>query len=182
MIGTPVSDMALSESRGLIIGRVCARWPLALLFLAAGIIHIWKPEPFLLITPDWVPYPQQVILGTGICEIIGAFALLTKRLRYAAGIGFALYAVCVYPANIKHAFYGLPGDHAQLTWWYHGPRLAFQPVIVWWSLFAGEVITWPFGKKSDARTTHPSSLPKPDDHLGEEVATNEKSLHREETR
>jgi uncharacterized membrane protein len=130
----------------LIVGRAIARWTLAVIYLVAGIFHIWKPETFLLITPDWVPFPKQVIFITGICEVVGAFALLTTRLRYAAGIAFALYAVCVYPANIKHAFYGLPLDHVQLTWWYHAPRLAFQPVLVWWALFVGEVTLWPFGR------------------------------------
>ena len=31
--------------------------------------------------------------------------------------------------------------------WYHVPRLAFQPEIVWWALFAGQVIDWPFRKR-----------------------------------
>jgi len=127
-----------------ILGRACARYALAALYLTAGVLHIWMPETFLQITPDWVPYPKQVILLTGLCEIVGAFALLTHRLRYAAGIALALYAVCVYPANIKHALYGLPLAHAHLTWWYHAPRLAFQPVLVWWALFAGDVTLWPF--------------------------------------
>ena len=97
-----------------------------------------------MITPDWVPCKRDVILATGICELAGTAGLLVKRSRRAAGVALALYAVCVYPANIKHAFYGLPGGQVQLGWWYHVPRLAFQPVIVWWALFAGEVTKWPF--------------------------------------
>ena len=94
--------------------------------------------------PDWVPDPRDVVLATGVCEVVGSVALLTPRLRRAAGIAFAAYAVCVFPANIKHAVahtaYGVGG----LGWWYHAPRLAFQPVIVWWCLFAGGVVAWPF--------------------------------------
>ena len=81
---------------------------------------------------------------TGLCELAGAAALLTRRLRALAGVMLALYAVCVYPANIKQAITGGMIDGVRLTWWYHGPRLAFQPVIVWWALFSGEVIDWPF--------------------------------------
>ncbi len=98
----------------------------------------------MLITPAWVPYPAYVIFGTGLCELAGAFGLLTRKLRRAAGIGLALYAICVFPANIKHAFSTLPMGDLQLGWWYHAPRLALQPVLVWWALFAGEVIHWPF--------------------------------------
>jgi uncharacterized membrane protein len=119
---------------------------LAVVYLTAGIFHIALPGPFLMIIPDWVPFPHQVILGTGVCEVAGAAGLLTTRFRWAAGACLALYAVCVFPANIKHAIAGLPAGLVQLGWWYHGPRLALQPVLVWWALFAGEVVTWPFGR------------------------------------
>ena len=62
----------------------------------------------------------------------------------------ALYAVCVYPANIKHAIEGIPVGDVQLGWWYHAPRLALQPVLVWWALFAGKITDWPFRKQQSA--------------------------------
>ena len=138
--------MSREASPGLIRARGISRGVLAAIYLTAGIFHLCTPETFLLITPDWVPFPRQVILGTGFCEIAGAIALLTRRLRRAAGIALALYAVCVFPANIKHFVDGTPAGGVQLGWWYHLPRLAFQPVLVWWALFAGEVMNWPFGK------------------------------------
>ena len=125
-------------------GRSVARVSLAAIYLTAGIFHLTRPGAFLMIMPDWVPYPRQVILGTGMCELAGAMGLMIPRTRRAAGIGLALYAVCVFPANIKHAIDGLPPGNIQLNWWYHAPRLALQPVIVWWALFAGNVVTWPF--------------------------------------
>lgn len=124
-------------------GRAVARTVLAVAYFAAGVLHICVPGPFVGITPDWVPFPHAVILLTGLCEIAGAVALLTGRLRRAAGVALALYAVCVYPANLKHAF-AAPVGAVQLGWWYHAPRLALQPVLVWWALFAGGVVTWPF--------------------------------------
>ncbi|MGI4943610.1 MAG: DoxX family protein [Janthinobacterium lividum] len=126
--------------------RGAARWCLAAVYLAAGAFHIATPDTFLLITPGWVPLPRQVILGTGLCELAGGVGLLTRRLRRAAGVALALYAVCVFPANVKHAIDGLPAGQVQLGWWYHVPRLAFQPVLVWWALFAGEIVDWPFAR------------------------------------
>ena len=128
-------------------GRQAARYALAAIYVAAGLFHLATPSPFLQITPDWVPYPRAVIFGTGLCEVCGGAALLSRRLRRTAGVAFALYAVCVFPANIKHAFVGVPAGQLQLSWWYHGPRLALQPVLVWWALFAGEVIDWPFRRR-----------------------------------
>lgn len=124
-------------------GRTGLRWALAGLFVLAGVTHIRKPAPFLAITPDWVPYPSQVIFATGVLEIAGALALLSRPLRRAGGAGLALYALCVWPANFKHAFGGIDIAALPSSWWYHAPRLALQPVIVWAALYAGEVIDWP---------------------------------------
>jgi uncharacterized membrane protein len=124
--------------------RNAMRWIMAAFYAVAGVGHLLWPDAFLPIVPDWVPYPREVILLTGLCELAGAVALLTTRLRAAAGIMLALYALSVWPANIKHAV-----DHIVLppipdTWWYHGPRLAFQPVLIWWALFCAGVIDWPW--------------------------------------
>lgn len=124
--------------------RTILRWLLAAAYLIAGVLHLASPGIFIPIVPDWVPFPAETVLFTGVCEVAGAIGLLTGRFRYAAGVMLALYAVCVFPANIKHALDGVAIGGNQLGWWYHAPRLAFQPVIVWWALFAGRVMDWPF--------------------------------------
>jgi uncharacterized membrane protein len=128
-------------------GRAVLRLVMAAFYLVAGVIHLRSPEAFLPIVPDWVPMPRAVVLFTGVCELAGAVALLVPRLRWWAGVMLAAYAVAVYPANIKHAMEGIALAGGQQTWAYHAPRLAFQPVLVWWALFAGCVINWPFGGK-----------------------------------
>ena len=77
--------------------RRALRWFLSALYGAAGILHIVFPAPFLTIMPDWVPLPQLTIFATGLCEIAGAIGLFIPAWRRAAGIGLALYAVCVFP-------------------------------------------------------------------------------------
>jgi uncharacterized membrane protein len=109
---------------------------LALLYALAGVLHIALPAPFLSITPTWVPWPTTVIFITGLCEIAGAIGLFIPPLRKTAGIGLALYAVAVFPANINHAIMDLSLAHPVLGPWYHVPRLAFQPVLVWAALMA----------------------------------------------
>ncbi len=109
-------------------------------------LHVADPRPFLRITPGWVPWPAQVIFLTGLCEIAGAIGLAIPRTRKLAGVMLALYAVCVFPANINHARQDLGSGHG-LGMGYHLPRLLAQPLIVWWALFAGEVTVWPFGRR-----------------------------------
>ncbi|MEG3176606.1 DoxX family protein [Sphingomonas sp. RB3P16] len=130
--------------------RQILRALLAAAYLAAGVLHVFVPAPFLGITPAWVPFATQVILATGLCEIAGALGLFVPRLRWWAGVGLAAYAVCVYPANVKHAIDYIDYGRGGLGLGYHIPRLLFQPVIVWWALFAGRVVDWPFKPRSMA--------------------------------
>ncbi len=127
--------------------RVALRWLLVAVYLLAGVLHLVAPSPFLSIVPVWVPFPRQVVLLTGLCEIAGAVGLMLPRWRRLAAVMLALYAICVFPANIKHAIDGLMYGRNQLGPAYHLPRLFFQPVIVWWTLFAGGIINWPFGTR-----------------------------------
>lgn len=127
--------------------RTSFRWLLAAFYFLAGVAHLRSPAGFLTITPAWVPFPEAVVAFTGIAELAGAIGLLIPRFRRAAAIGLAAYAVCVYPANINHAINNLAIGGQEMSWWYHGPRLAFQPVFVWLALWVGQVFDWPFGKK-----------------------------------
>jgi uncharacterized membrane protein len=120
---------------------------LAIFYLLAGIGHLRSPGGFLAITPAWVPFPEFVIAFTGLAEIAGAIGLMIPRLRYAAGIGLALYAVCVWPANIHHALDNVAVNGRTLSLWYHGPRFVAQPVIIWLALWVGNVTGWPFRQK-----------------------------------
>jgi uncharacterized membrane protein len=130
-------------------GRAVMRWLIAALYVAAGIAHLWAPEALLAITPSWVPLAPQVILLTGLFELAASVALITQPLRWWAGVTMALYALCVWPANFKHALEGIDLPHMTNSWLYHGPRLAFQPVIIWWALYCAGVIDWPWRKRVD---------------------------------
>ena len=120
------------------------RWLMTAFYAAAGIVHLRSPDAFLPIVPDWVPAARDVVLVTGVCELAGAAGLVIPPLRKLAGAMLALYAVCVFPANLKHAFYDVQLAGLPTTWAYHAPRLALQPVLVWWALFCSGVVTWPW--------------------------------------
>lgn len=128
--------------------RRAARLLLAIAYFAVGLLHLRSPDGFLPIVPDVVPFPRETVLITGLAEMAGAIGLLIPGLRRAAGWGLAAYAVCVFPANIKHAVEGIAISGQVLGWAYHAPRLAAQPVIVWWALWAGGITDWPFRRRS----------------------------------
>ncbi len=127
--------------------RTVLRVVLAAIYAFAGYMHLVAPDPFLTITPDAVPFPSEVVFWTGIAEILGAIGLLQPfdiRLRRAAGIGLALYALCVWPANINHFAMDMARDDGGLGLGYHIPRMIAQPLIIWWALWVGEV---PIGRR-----------------------------------
>ena len=126
--------------------RKILRFLLALFYLIASVAHLRSPGGFIAITPSWVPYSSEVVMFTGIAEIAGAIGLMLPRVRVAAGIGLAFYALCVWPANINHAINDITIGGRDLSWWYHGPRLALQPVFIWLALWVGNVTDWPYRK------------------------------------
>ncbi|WP_439596786.1 DoxX family protein [Falsiroseomonas sp.] len=119
------------------------RWGLAAALVFFGIDHLAMPGRYLPMIEGLVPWPGAVIMLTGLCEVAGAIGLLVPRLRRAAGILLAVYFVCVFPANIRNALQGLAVEGLPAAGWYYWARLPLQPLAIWWSLRAAEVIAWP---------------------------------------
>lgn len=122
--------------------KAIVRTLLAAAYALAGYAHLARPDPFLTITPDWVPFPEAVVFWTGIAEIAGAIGLaqpFSKPVRQAAGIGLALYALCVWPANINHFAMDMAREDGGLGLGYHVPRMFAQPLIIWLALWVAEV-------------------------------------------
>lgn len=126
--------------------RTIVRTVLALLYAVAGLLHLIAPAPFLRIMPVAVPMPELVVMLTGVAELLGAAALLQPwhvGLRRAGGVGLALYALCVWPANIQHFAMDMAKADGGLGLAYHVPRMVLQPVLIWLALWVCGVTQWP---------------------------------------
>lgn len=63
---------------------------------------------------------------------------MIPAIRRYAGIGLALDAVGVFPANIKHAIDTLSlAEVSAWQWGYYIVRLPMQPLLAWLALFVG---------------------------------------------
>jgi len=126
-----LGDRAIGEGQG----RRIARWALAAFYGLGGVGHLVFTDAMVRIVPPLVPAPRAVVIVTGVLELIAAVALASPQWRRAAGYGLAAYALCVWPANMRHAMLDLTtGTGLPLA--YHGPRLLLQPLIIWWALWA----------------------------------------------
>lgn len=153
--------MAATTTAGWLLHRMglagLGDWParmrlgMAVAFAMAGIDHLATPERYLAMIEGWLPYPAVIVAATGLCEIAGAIGLLTPRLRRAAGLMLAIYMLCVFPANIANAMRGVAVEGLPTNPAYYWARLAFQPLFVWWALFAIKVVRWPFDSVMDKR-------------------------------
>ncbi|MXO66967.1 DoxX family protein [Altericroceibacterium endophyticum] len=120
---------------------------LALFYLVAGIFHLAAPEPFLSIMPSFIPAPEAVVALTGVAELAGSIALIqpwSDTLCRWAGIGLALYALCVWPANMNHFALDMAKPDGGLGLGYHIPRMIAQPILIWLALWTGRAMDWPF--------------------------------------
>ena len=69
-------------------------------FFIGGIAHFVATETEMRIVPPYIPWPREVVLVSGVFELLGAFGLLWRPTRRAAGIGLLLLTLAVTPAHI----------------------------------------------------------------------------------
>jgi uncharacterized membrane protein len=116
--------------------RTVARALLGLFLVAAGIGHFVAPEAFLAQTPTWLPARPTIVAVSGAIEIALGIGLLTvRRRRRELGWAVAAFFVAIFPGNVHQAISGTAAfglDTAAARW----TRLAFQPLLVLWALWA----------------------------------------------
>lgn len=83
-------------------------------FLASGTVHLVKPEVFEPLMPSWVPAHREVIVGSGVVELLCALGLLVPGTRRTAGLASAALLVGVFPGNLKMAVDALQGSNRPL--------------------------------------------------------------------
>lgn len=88
------------------------------------------PDLFLRAMPPYVPMPLEMVLSSGVFEILGGVGLQIPLVRKLAAYGLIALLVAVFPANIHMALHpeAFPQIPAAVLW----VRLLFQPVFIWW--------------------------------------------------
>ncbi len=105
------------------------------------------PRPYLRIVPaPLTSWRSEVVIVSGIAEILCALLLLLPRTRRIGAYATAALLVAVFPANVQMALdggvgdAGFPANSAALAWL----RLPLQVPLIWWALsFARAAPTQP---------------------------------------
>ena len=110
---------------------------LGLLFIAAGANHFLNPGFYLEMMPDYLPWHGELVMLSGILEIIAGLGVFVSRFRRAAGLFVILIMIGVFPANLHMALN--PGDFPDMPAWFLVVRLPLQGVLIWWAWVATRV-------------------------------------------
>lgn len=84
---------------------------LAGVFVTSGVVHLVRPETYEPIMPQFVPAHREVILASGVVELVCAAGLLHPATRRLAGWASLGVLLTVYPANFKMAGDALKTDN-----------------------------------------------------------------------
>ncbi len=102
-----------------------------LLYIAAGANHFWNPKFYEDIMPPYLPWPSQLVILSGIAEIVLGVALLVPKTSQVAAWGLILLLIAVFPANVHMAMNpDLYPTIPPIALWL---RLPLQGVLVAWA-------------------------------------------------
>jgi len=105
------------------------RYLLSAMMIFAGLLHLFRPEKFIQIVPDYLPAHRLLVLISGFFEILGGVGLLIRRIRTAAAWGLIALLLAVFPANVNMAIHKILTDNPFILW----GRLPLQAVLIAWA-------------------------------------------------
>jgi uncharacterized membrane protein len=103
---------------------------LAVIMIAAGVIHFVNPQIYVSIMPKYLPWHLGLVYASGFLEILFGVGLLTGFSSVAAWGLIALF-VTVFPANLNMALH--PELAPQIPSAFLWLRLPLQAVLIWWA-------------------------------------------------
>ncbi|MCH5598143.1 DoxX family protein [Niabella ginsengisoli] len=104
---------------------------MSLLYVLAGVNHFWHPRTYEKIMPPWVKWHKQVVIISGIFEIVLGLLLLIPFLQSFAAWGIILLLILIFPANIQMMLNYKASKNTKF--WMTIVRLPLQIVLIWWA-------------------------------------------------
>lgn len=107
---------------------------IALFFMIGGIAHFVVADFFMMAMPDYLAYHKELVIISGVFEILGAIGILVPQTRLLAGYCLIALIVAVYPANINMALH--PEKYKDISELFLYIRLPFQFLFIWFVWWA----------------------------------------------
>lgn len=110
--------------------KLISKYLLAIFMIGAGTMHFVNPEFFLKIVPPYLPFHKELVLVSGVCEILLGVLLLIPKCSHLAAWGIIALLIAVFPANI-YLFQNQ--DLMPASPLVHFLRLPLQGVFILWA-------------------------------------------------
>ena len=104
---------------------------MSVFYIGAGINHFWNPEFYLRIMPPWLPWNNELVVLSGVCEAFFGVLLLFSSARRIAAWGIILLLIAIFPANIQMMLNYWNESNPML--WISILRLPLQIILIWWA-------------------------------------------------
>jgi uncharacterized membrane protein len=110
--------------------RTFSKYLLALFMVSAGIMHFVNPAFFLKIMPPYLPLHRELVLVSGIVEVLLGVLVLIPQTSRSAAWGIVALLIAVFPANL-YLFQNQ--DILRASPVIHFLRLPLQGVFILWA-------------------------------------------------
>ena len=110
--------------------KTISKYVLAIFMIGAGTMHFVNPAFFLKIMPPYLPLHNELVLLSGVCELLLGILLLVPACSRWAAWGIVALLIAVFPANL-HVF-----QHQELLQappLVHLLRLPLQGLFILWA-------------------------------------------------
>ena len=107
---------------------------IALFFFLGGIAHFVFADAYVAVMPSYLGFHRELVIISGVFEILGAIGLLVEQTRRLAGLGLIALAIAVFPANVNMALH--PEQFSQISPALLLVRLPLQFLLIWFIWWA----------------------------------------------
>lgn len=111
------------------------RWLLAAFLVAAGVMHFVRPDFYIRIMPPYLPWHYELVLLSGVFEILLGGLLVVPRVTRLASWGVIALLGAVFPANLHMALN--PDLYPDFPLAVLYARLPLQGVLIAWAWWVG---------------------------------------------
>ena len=101
---------------------------MSIFYIQIGIKHFTDYKWFMKIMPPYIPFHKEMVLLSGVFEVLFGVLLIFNKTRKLAGWGLILLLIAVFPANIYLA--QTNGKALDIFPYIAWGRLPFQAVFI----------------------------------------------------
>jgi len=80
--------------------KAASKYLLAIFMIVAGTMHFLNTEFYLKIMPPYLPLPKELVLLSGVAEVLLGVLLLVPQTSRLAAWGIVALLIAVFPANL----------------------------------------------------------------------------------